>query len=124
MFTDVDTRQVGGGIVPPEWEEVHRLVKHLHGFTKFRFDHRIVWKSKTFMLNKITPVFGMGVYRREDPPSNPSSRLIAECFDPEHACSVLRMLIVAEEDRESDRDRKTRVSVQKINNAFDKPTRS
>lgn len=120
MFTDVDSRRVGGSMVPPEWEEVHRLVKHLHGFAKFRFDYRIVWKSKTFMFDTTTPAFGMGVYGREGPAHNPMPRLIAECFDPEHACSVLRMLIVAEEDRESDRDRRTRASVQKIEDAFDK----
>ena len=124
MFTDVDTRQVGGSMVPPEWEEVHRLVKHLHGFAKFRFDYRIVWKSKTFKFDTTTPAFGMGVYRREGSSYEPRSVLIAECFDPEHACSVLRMLIVAEEDRESDRDRKTRVSVQKMYTVFDKQHRS
>ena len=119
MFTDVDSRRVKVE-VPPEWSTVSHLAVRLHGFDKFRFDYRIVWKRKTFMFDTTTPDFGMGVYRREGSSYEPRSVLIAECFDPEHACSVLRMLIVAEEDRETDRQRKTRMAVQKIENAFDK----
>ena len=119
MFTEVDSRQMKAA-VPPEWSAVSHLAVRLHGFTRFRFDYRIVWKRKTFMFDTTTPEFGMAVYRRDGHAAHPMPppRLIAECFDPEHACSVLRMLIVAEEDRETTAQKATREVVNNIDKYF------
>jgi hypothetical protein len=118
MFTELDARLTKVE-VPPEWSTVSHLAVRLHGFDKFRYDYRIVWKRKAFMFDATAPEFGMAVYRR-DGTTGYASRpaLIAECFDPEHACSVLRMLIVAEEDRETADKKATREVVNNIDKYF------
>lgn len=118
MFTELDARLTKVE-VPPEWSTVSHLAVRLHGFTRFRFDYRIMWKRKAFMFDTTAPEFGMAVYRRDGHAVNPRTpRLIAECFDPEHACSVLRMLIVAEEDRETAAQKATREVVNNIDKYF------
>lgn len=120
MYADVDSRTVGGGGAPPipaEWEKAESLAKRLNAFTKFRYEYRIMWKRRALAFRTDMPEFGMRVIRRNFSPDSGVTTVV-ECFEPEHAESVLRMLIVAEEDRETDYERSSRKALSSIEKHF------
>lgn len=106
--------------LPLEWEEVEHLVKTAGRFIRFRYEYQVVWKRRALSLRTDLPEFCMEIVRWDKNRAGTKRVPVAECFDPEHACSVLRLLIAHEEDRETEHERVVRLTVNKIDNGFNK----